>query len=796
MSNFNPNSAFILGEEWPPVLGSSVTLDSATKSVCQSILQTTGQNIGAIDVYVGAIPFSYGVYSVEVFDNENAVPTGLTTLITARPNADGSNVGWTGVPNNAGNLYTNIDEATLDTADYITCTTPTGQTYGATFSIPSLTGKRILAVRLVAVGEVTGAGGTGSEMSVSLIRVGAYGSYVTTLFFNTPGAATLTGPWHTYNGDSRSPGLWTIADVNAYASTSYVKVEFDGGVGIEGSPPPAGTATLYQVYMEILTCDENRLAIGKLDDFGYAHLTANAWNAAGVTTPTGGTWTKDASGRHLYLVRRIAGSGSITIPTLAAASGTPPNPAEGFSPTLEPTYGYVSGMGPATGTVFGLVQRTTAPADSVDSQPYALQVEAKVYNGQTAKQEFTSPGALSVSSVTVRVKPNLAVGDLLIKIKKVSDNSQVGATLTLTAAAAAGLTNEGGSGWRLYTAVMGSLATLSAQQYYLEFSDANGADTGSVNAYWSVLTLDTVSLGQTAGFGGTTDAATINGGRDTRYDIPSTVASVPVPPTVFAAEVRQLALAVPALASKKGCEVDHMDYIHLSWTVTVLGATFLRYEIDRSDDGGVTWNNVAQLTAESLNYWDDYEGLRGVLESYRIRVVRIDLTGSVYSSTVTATCNAEYCELIFTTNNQKALTVAYGHPAQGSYSGSVSSGNGSYTMLDSGAMVLTSMYGRNRQVAFVPTERLGVTFDTDIYINWVATPLHTGIAAFNALRALAEAQGLTIPYVCVLDHEGNRFYAALQVKIGLAQQPGNQQVATVTITEVRDSPLAVVVALI
>ena len=41
--------------------------------------------------------------------------------------------------------------------------------------------------------------------------------------------------------------------------------------------------------------------------------------------------------------------------------------ARSFAPTLDPTYGYATVMGSALTPVFGLIQRTTAPAESVDS---------------------------------------------------------------------------------------------------------------------------------------------------------------------------------------------------------------------------------------------------------------------------------------------------------------------------------------------------------------------------------------------------------------------------------------------
>lgn len=761
MADFNPGTTATKGLQWPVDTESSVTLDAVTKAACMSILQTTAQNIGTVRVWVGEKPTNGGSYELEVYDNETAVPANLATT-AYRPNEDVAiGAGWTGVPTNtAGNRYTNIDEAVLDLADYLQYLATSSSAVSSRFRLATagvLTGKRIHSVTLNAVCEMTA--GTDGRLGMELSPSGAVGGVLSAQSLG-PGVVTLQRVY-TYN--EQSGRAWTLADLQALDGAGHFDLQ-------ARFPSGSGTLRVYQVWIDVVYMDENRIALGALSGSG---VTANAWNAITVTTPTGGTWGKDGAGRHLYLLRRISSTGSIVIPRLA--NDVAPNPATGFAPTLDPTYGYVTSMGAASAApyVFGLIQRTTAPAESVDSQPYVLLLEAAVQNGQDAEQEFSNAAAANYKVIAgARVKSNAADADLLVKIKRRSDNVQLGSTLTFTKAEIDALADEG-SGWRNLTGRMAAAATLAAAtQYYIEFSSASTAPG------WSVVALDTGDQGNGATFGGTTDRGLVNGLEADRYDLPVTAQTVPTTPANFAGAQLDQALEVPD--DPAGCEVSAIEYAHLTWTATALGGTFLRYEIERSNDGGTTWENIANLTPEATAAFDDYESTRkqgGFSVKYRLRVVRTDGSQSDWSATVSVTIAPQCCEMVFTSNIEPSLNLAYNRPPEIEYK-----------FLSGDAVVLQQLYGVDYQAAFIPTEERGVVFSVPLNVNLVATPAGTGgVSVFAPLRALSRAD---LPYVSVTDHYGNRFLANLRITTGNEEQPDHIYIGDIVVTQITDTPVS------
>ena len=75
-----------------------------------------------------------------------------------------------------------------------------------------------------------------------------------------------------------------------------------------------------------------------------------------------------------------------------------------------------------------------------------------------------------------------------------------------------------------------------------------------------------------------------------------------------------------------------IQYAEATWTPTSLAGDFARYEIQRSEDGGATWDTLAKITSEAVFLYRDYESTRGRAARYRIRVVRTDGAASGWSS--------------------------------------------------------------------------------------------------------------------------------------------------------------------
>lgn len=757
--DWDPNAPAKLGLDWAPRAPvGNLVLDSQVKAFALSVDQSVSEAIVDAEVYLKSIPVRLGIYALEVYDNESAIPLNITTS-DARPNEDISIGNWREEAGGGTTIYSQIDETTLNTADsiYLAAGNTTPSTYRGRFNTAafvSLTGKRILSVGVHIVGRV----GVSAQFEAGITIDGT--DYVGPMVHGpvvTPTAWSYT--WY-YNPSTRKP--WTIADVTDFDAT-------DGWYATGRTENGWTLVQFYQVFLRVTYVDENRLAVGTIDDSFYGSGVDAGWNVVALTTPTGGTWTKDASGRHLYLLRRISSVGSVVLPYLAAP--TSPEVASGWTPTVDPTYGYVTAMGDDTHQLFAVVPRTVTPTESVDSQPYSRLYGASVSAGLDAEGELS--GATSAAYGLVKFQANPVAGgptaDLLVKVKRRSDNQQLGGTYTLTVAEALAVDAYESGGWREFTVQLPQTATLAAAtQYYLEFSST----TPTANP-WYVLAVDTQGVGNDATYTGTTDRATLDGVESDSYDLVATLSTVPTAPATFQASLDWVAM------DSTVCGADEKSVVVLSWDDTSLAGLFVRYEIERSTAGG-DYHPVAKIVTESVNTWTDEEAARGKLSSYRIRVVRSDGAISAWSlATTTRPAGGRYVELV--SNYDPTLSCAF------EYDPSVSWDNH-----DAEHALTVPIYGRNRQRGYQGQEVLGVTQSMTLVVAGVTHPPANGsLDAFAALRDIAKAD---LPYVCVLDYEGGRIYAQLRVPSPSHSNPGQVYVAGIEATEVSDVPFPVEIA--
>lgn len=782
MIDWSPDSPNTCGLAWFPLAGAHA-LDADAKAIAGALEQTQAGTIDTVRVNLPTVSQA-GAYQLEVYDGETAEAANVATL-TARPNEDVSLGSWTEDDGTTTTIFDQMDEATLDYADYVQVASGGSYVWRAATAALSLTGKRILAVRLVYVGEACcssigfacfSAFFDGGLRLGGVDYVGGYEDYRVT---EVLGAGTMTGcaagtpsRFRTTNTWLSNPAQgrpWRIADVQALDST-------DGLVFYA----TVVKARIYQAYVEVIVCDENRIAVSS-----EKAVAAAGWNDfTGVTTPTGGAWAKDSSGRHLYLVRRKGGSGIATVRTMDSGQEMP-NIGRCFVPTIDPTYRYVTAMGDADSRVLALVQRTTAPADS-DSQPYqgAVSSGAEVYASHDAEQELSEANSSTAGNyrrVTFLAKPVDASSDpLTIKIKRRSDNVQMGGDGAVTAANALAEADYG-SGWRLVTVTLASDATLAnGVQYYVEFSCAAAA----VGTGWYVYTLDTLNVGELAGFGGTTDVALVASNssasaEDTQYDIPLLLQSVPNAPANFAATIT----ARDQAGDGDGCQIGAVDVATITWDATALGANFARYELERSDDGGTTWERIAEPETEATETWVDPELRRATPTRYRLRVVRADEATSNWVTSSDVEAETECCELIFTTAQNLDLTVAYTHPP-----------GITHDFPSSGDRVLVPIYLRDGFVSFRRSEDRYQGFELDVRVfarqepgdPADVPPDGEGVAAFDSLRALADDPALA--YVCVLDPVGNRWFAELAVPNGTEDRGRDVYMARIRVDELTRTP--------
>lgn len=179
---------------------------------------------------------------------------------------------------------------------------------------------------------------------------------------------------------------------------------------------------------------------------------------------------------------------------------------------------------------------------------------------------------------------------------------------------------------------------IAGERYYVKFSTAaKPTDVGS----WGVQVLSGVPQDPDnppppgtgdATAGGAENAYTLvspSGGFESRQetlDACVVVHTVPDPPTGFQASTTA---EPPGLAACSSGELDdagqHVEVVWDSTSISVNeGGGFSHYEIQRDDNDGFGWQTIARITDETCNSFDDYEHRFGCQVRYRMRVVRVD----------------------------------------------------------------------------------------------------------------------------------------------------------------------------
>lgn len=808
---FNPNSPAVVGNEWTPTLQGQFIADSIAQSIVETIPQTVVETIGQIRVYLpAATQPTWTAVVVEVFDDDDASITLPIQQSIFLPNQTVSGTGatgpgWRDETGATANIHNKINDDDITTFIQAQCTINGGvlgwlsNIYTGRFNIGvgNLTGERILGVDLMTKGSKY------SLDPVDLLMRMEIGGTLWDLFPRMANAPN----WKTrYAKSLLNPVTfrpWLISEAETFDTVSEFTVR-----GFAHTP--GAFIAIHQAEMHVYHVPETRLAVGGRT----ATFTAPAWRQIqNVVTPLGAAWTKDGTGEHVYVVRRLpapvitlnstteAGSKSFTVRTLK--DGPPPE-GQGFDVQTESSRGTVLGAEGTNNTLFPLIQRTTAPADSVDSQPYVDLKGARVYTDSLsvsnyARQEFSNHITSSYGLVRCLVRRVGTPLALVVNVEDVATNTNQGSIGFLAsdydAIADPQVQNfdqlpDAGDGWRMVdmylfaiaslpSFVIGAVPLAAGTQYYMQFQEFSlfGPGTGPDN-YWEVAYLDTLGEGNVATFGGTTDAAYIDGGaRDEDLDLLGTLAIIPDPVSGFEGVVGEQDLDGTLCVN---CQTDAIEFAELTWTATALGAAFGHYEIERSDDGQLTWQLIASISEEStgsIEGFDDYEARRGIEACYRIRVVTSADIPSLWTEPVCLQMDARRCEFILVSNAMPELNLAYEPEAEKNYE-----------FLDADETVFQPIYGRNNQAAFQPTENRGTRLSISLRVSCLQPTGMLGLAQFDAIRALSTA---AIPYVTFLDKDGNRLFINLDVPSGIHSEPFASYVANVTMTQIADDPTPV-----
>lgn len=800
---WNPNSPTIVGEEWfADVFGSwdlSVNgpwaqriRSRAAETIANLLIWQTASLTPTVGAPLDGQLNGQDTIIAEVIPAGSEIPAGTLQTVTYQPSADQAVGGWTNEAISAVNIFQSIDEgvSSLNTADFAVIGSGVMSNYDFRVGSSGFSaGRRVVKLTLrVSAWASNSVGDNTAQFGIVHVASGRWykpsGSTVSLPNGTSLPAATIFSfDLGEMNPETDLP--WTVADVVAFSSGTYA-------IRIRAAGTP-GTCSIQLGAAELIVSyytTENRVAAAGFTVGLGATVSPGAFlSTAFEGLPTGTTWAKPASGDFTVLIRR---------PSAPLMTYAPHNPGIAWASALVggvaqscPVPGVVSA--PATldangivtavdftnvnkGRTIPLIVRTSAPATSEDSLPYYLTSDITrmpaVNNSQAVTQQFAAPASATFATLKLLIKAGSATQNLLLKIKRVSDNVQFGSTITVTPAQVAALATEA-NGLKVLSVTGIGAVLVSATRYYVELTST---DTTAAGSGWQAVSLgDSTLTGSSAGtFNSSTDTILVGGVARAEADMPFTFASQPATPAGLTATIRNV---VPAsFATSQTCDVDTVQAVRVQWTATALGAQFLRYEVQRTEDFGATWQDISYGTSAEANViFDDFESPRGKAVQYRIRVIRADGTASAYTAaTASVTPQPFSCEMIFCSNEQPSYVVAYNREPQMKLS-----------FLSAARDELIEIYGADYAVAFMESEDPGIQTEAILTINFGVNPTDDTVAIWSPLRRLARAP---VSYVCVLDWTGSRFFAHLQFPEGDWEEPGFSYHARVVITEITNTP--------
>jgi hypothetical protein len=268
------------------------------------------------------------------------------------------------------------------------------------------------------------------------------------------------------------------------------------------------------------------------------------------------------------------------------------------------------------------------------------------------------------------------------------------------------------------------------------------------------------------------------------------------PPTVTGVGLTQLSQTVTGIGLDCGslpcCIPSGIGYQRIAWSATSLPSTgFGAYELQRWDHLQADFETIMLATNPALVGFNDYEARVGINSVYRIRTLNVlnfagawsaQVTGAPPIPGVTGGCDDQTGALIFTSNADQSggSNAAYvmqweRDPAE------------EFNLPEAGQVQFQPMYGRDGSVAFHGTERGLEAFTRTVLLQAAAIdPIRLADAA--TLRDLAWAD---LPYVCVRDEIGDRWFANVRVPQVSVRHNRTKYMARIEITETTVCPFAV-----
>lgn len=268
------------------------------------------------------------------------------------------------------------------------------------------------------------------------------------------------------------------------------------------------------------------------------------------------------------------------------------------------------------------------------------------------------------------------------------------------------------------------------------------------------------------------------------------------PPAVTGVTLSQLSQTVTGIGLNCGslpcCIPSGIGYQRITWSATTLPTTgFGAYEMQRFDYLYGDFQTIMLATDPTLVGFNDYEARVGIQSVYRVRAINTlnfagqwstYVSGTPASPGVTGGCDNTTGALIFTSNADQSGLSNAAYVMQ--WDGSVSE---TFTLPEADMVQFQPMYNRDGSIAFHGTERGLEQFTRDVLLQSAAIdPIR--LADAKTLRDLAWN---SLPYVCVRDERGDRWFANVRIPSVSARLNATRYMARIEIIETTQTPAQV-----
>jgi hypothetical protein len=578
------------------------------------------------------------------------------------------------------------------------------------------------------------------------------------------------------DGSASAWSHWTPTKVREFASTRKVRFSCQAG---------PGHWRMDWLQLRVHHLPERRIGVG----FGMPAFPSS-WVSFPMRNPADTAAPSVTNGQaYSLLARRITDyapdvvGGQAVLPWRFLHGRAPENDWRLHN---QPWASWADGFSPAGSQLDGIPVARALNAGSVvaTAQPYVISSGVRVYDGQDARQRLTVPGGgtvygqayVMVGWVSGPARPQ---EPLALEVRRVSDGVVMFSSTSVTADEVNALplqpygTDREGERYRLVRFRFPESLALAAGSYELVFSSPGT----SFERRWHVGALTATGHSADQTYGGTTQYASglaLLGREGTEVapsgaysaDLMATLAEVPAAVTgvetsvgSFSAHDAEICSCSPDVddGGSGGCASDPLPYVRVEWDAApVTSPPTVGYLVARTDDWSPTWDYVAYVDGRTTTFWDDHEPRigTGVENRYRVQVVQEDGVTGDWSAVVGQTIPAGQVALAFSSNAAQAMGCVYPE---------VWTGNDvtrEWANGDAGDVSLRRFYGRDMPVAFRPLERAGDSFERTLLVSAGCLVASPSLDLYRPLRDLARA---AVPYVCVRDGEGNRWYASLTV---------------------------------